>query len=636
MSKLTRETRAPLYPAFLLGLVGFALGWFITPRVVVNNQLPAGTHYTAQPLCNGGLCPGLQDEPIRRMFDSGDVGASSTTKVDNIDIAGTTAAHGLVTLFSGITGLPTNSCAAGSATTSISTTGTASCSPFVNAAGTGLQLTGSSLAVNITGASCAAGTAVNSISSTGTGACATFFNTAGDHLSSSGSTVALAQIASSRFLGRVSAGPGNVEDLTGTQATSLLDTVTIAAKGLAPTLPNDATKYLDGTGNYTVPPGSGGTVTSVSAGTSISVTGTATAPVVNLNFPTTACSAGQAVTSHNSAGTPSCSTFFNTAGSGLTSSTNTVSLNITPTTCASGEALTAISSLGVGTCTAVGALSSPQWIFGNGADGTLTFNCSTTPLAGATLSGSTYTMTRDIFCHNCTLNASCNITGQYRIYDDATFTLNGIIHSTAGSLPASEAGGAGGSSAGGAAGGGIGTGSTAPRECTAATAGPAANGSACGGGGGGAGAGGVGASGGAVALSAATSGDIRSWFQAPLGRQGSSSVYQTASGGGGGRGDAGNVKVGGGGGGAAGYRYVAMHKIVGTGEIDAKGGNGADGQTAGNTGGGGGGGGGYINVVIGTGSCPTTSVVGGTHGAGQGTGTNGGDGGSGFSHCYGP
>jgi hypothetical protein len=38
--------------------------------------------------------------------------------------------------------------------------------------------------------------------------------------------------------------------------------VTIAKHGFTPILPNDATKYLDGTGNYTVPPGTGtGTVT---------------------------------------------------------------------------------------------------------------------------------------------------------------------------------------------------------------------------------------------------------------------------------------------------------------------------------------------------------------------------------------
>lgn len=323
---------------------------------------------------------------------------------------------------------------------------------------------------------------------------------------------------------------------------------------------------------------------------------------------------------------------------------------LTPTTCGAGQAVTAISSAGVGTCTAVASLVSAQWIFGNGADGTLTFDGVTTPLAGATLSGSTYTMTRDIFCHNCTVNNGVNITGQYRFYDDGTLTLNGIIHSngnnavgntagtalTAGSLPASENGGAGGSSAGGAAGGGIGTGSTAPRDCTAATAGPAANGSTCGGAGGGAGASGVGASGGAVALMAATQGDIRSWWQAPLGRQANSSVSQTASGGGGGRGDAGNVKTGGGGGGAAGYRYLALHAVTGSGSIQAKGGNGGDGQAGGNTGSGGGGGGGYIQVAIGSGSCPTMTVTGGSPGTPQGTGTSGGTGGNGLTHCFGP
>lgn len=34
--------------------------------------------------------------------------------------------------------------------------------------------------------------------------------------------------------------------------------VSTARHGFAPKLPNDATKYLDGTGNYTVPAGSSG------------------------------------------------------------------------------------------------------------------------------------------------------------------------------------------------------------------------------------------------------------------------------------------------------------------------------------------------------------------------------------------
>lgn len=56
-----------------------------------------------------------------------DVRLKSTTNVDDLDIAGTTAAHGLVTLSSGITGLPTSSCAAGQAITAFGTTGSGAC-----------------------------------------------------------------------------------------------------------------------------------------------------------------------------------------------------------------------------------------------------------------------------------------------------------------------------------------------------------------------------------------------------------------------------------------------------------------------------------------------------------------------------
>lgn len=54
------------------------------------------------------------------------------------------------------------------------------------------------------------------------------------------------------------AAAGDPSYLTGAQATALLDAVSTSAKGLVPTAPNDATKYLDGTGAWSVPAGSGG------------------------------------------------------------------------------------------------------------------------------------------------------------------------------------------------------------------------------------------------------------------------------------------------------------------------------------------------------------------------------------------
>lgn len=48
------------------------------------------------------------------------------------------------------------------------------------------------------------------------------------------SNAKLAQVATATFRGRATAGTGNVEDMTATQATALLDTVTETAKGLMP------------------------------------------------------------------------------------------------------------------------------------------------------------------------------------------------------------------------------------------------------------------------------------------------------------------------------------------------------------------------------------------------------------------
>lgn len=61
----------------------------------------------------------------------------------------------------------------------------------------------------------------------------------------------LATMATSRIKGRVTAGTGSPEDLTGTQATSLLDEFTTAAKGLVPP-PGSATGlYLKDDGTWT-------------------------------------------------------------------------------------------------------------------------------------------------------------------------------------------------------------------------------------------------------------------------------------------------------------------------------------------------------------------------------------------------
>jgi hypothetical protein len=62
-------------------------------------------------------------------------------------------------------------------------------------------------------------------------------------------------IATATILGRVTGGAGNVEELTGTQATTLLDTFTDALKGLAPLSGGGTTNFLRADGTWALPPG---------------------------------------------------------------------------------------------------------------------------------------------------------------------------------------------------------------------------------------------------------------------------------------------------------------------------------------------------------------------------------------------
>jgi hypothetical protein len=69
----------------------------------------------------------------------------------------------------------------------------------------------------------------------------------------------LADIATARIKGRVTAATGDPEDLTGTQVTTLLDTFTTALKGLVPPATGGGTvNYLRADGAWAAPPGSAG------------------------------------------------------------------------------------------------------------------------------------------------------------------------------------------------------------------------------------------------------------------------------------------------------------------------------------------------------------------------------------------
>lgn len=68
----------------------------------------------------------------------------------------------------------------------------------------------------------------------------------------------LATVATGTLKGRATAGTGAPEDLTGTQATALLDTFSSAAKGLAPASGGGTTNFLRADGTWAAPAGGGG------------------------------------------------------------------------------------------------------------------------------------------------------------------------------------------------------------------------------------------------------------------------------------------------------------------------------------------------------------------------------------------
>ena len=64
--------------------------------------------------------------------------------------------------------------------------------------------------------------------------------------------------ASNRFIGRITSGSGDPEEITSTQATSMLDPFSSSLKGLAPASGGGTTNFLRADGTWAAPPGGGG------------------------------------------------------------------------------------------------------------------------------------------------------------------------------------------------------------------------------------------------------------------------------------------------------------------------------------------------------------------------------------------
>lgn len=65
----------------------------------------------------------------------------------------------------------------------------------------------------------------------------------------------MADVATARILGRLTAGTGDPEALTGTQVTTMLDAFTSALKGLVPASGGGTTNFLRADGSFAEPPG---------------------------------------------------------------------------------------------------------------------------------------------------------------------------------------------------------------------------------------------------------------------------------------------------------------------------------------------------------------------------------------------
>lgn len=84
----------------------------------------------------------------------------------------------------------------------------------------------------------------------------------------------LANMTTATFLARITAGTGNPEYLSGTQATTLLDVFTSGAKGLVPASGGGTTNFLRADGTWTTSAPTTNDVLSAIAGASVGAVGT--------------------------------------------------------------------------------------------------------------------------------------------------------------------------------------------------------------------------------------------------------------------------------------------------------------------------------------------------------------------------
>ena len=280
------------------------------------------------------------------------------------------------------------------------------------------------------------------------------------------------------------------------------------------------------------------------------------------------------------------------------------------------------------------ASAAPVWatqnyngLFGDGSDGAVAMNGTNTFSGLATLSGSTYTLTRDVFAASLTVSNGVTVkTNGYLIFCTGTVTNSGTIGIAGGNA----SGATGGSQT---LAGSLGVGAGGPNGTSGngaqGTEGLASAGTGYGG------ASGAGSSG--TAAAQLNPKYASAWaFRKPSSVL--SSMSETIINGGatppcggasGSSGGGDGTNSGGGGGGGGPIIVILAWSVINNGTILCPGGNGGTPPT-GNCGGGGGGGGGNIIVyTLSAWTAGTTNVSGGSGGSGVGTGAAGSAGGSG-------
>jgi hypothetical protein len=273
-------------------------------------------------------------------------------------------------------------------------------------------------------------------------------------------------------------------------------------------------------------------------------------------------------------------------------------------------------------------------IFGDGSDGAAVLN-GTNTYSWASLAGSTYTLSRDIFVTSLTISGGVTVnTAAFRTFCAGPIASAGTIQDNGNTPPGTTTAGAYNGAAGttshtyqNGAGGGAGA--------ITGTAGNGSQGAAIGGvgsgGAGGAGTTGTAGSGGSTRGGSGTF-NLRIPQNAISGALWAATTDNATapsggSGGGGGAGD--GTNSGGAGGGGGGVIAMFAWSVINTGTISAAGGAGSA-PTAGNCGGGGGGGGGLILAyTLSPWTAGTTSVAGGAGGGHTGTGVSGSNGNNG-------